>query len=305
MDPMKIDKIEYQGWKNCYRITNGEIEAVVTGDVGPRIIRFGFPGGRNVFKEFEDQLGTSGEPGFLLRGGHRLWVAPESLATSWAPDNVAVKIAIDGGVLEATEPVEPSTGVQKQITVKMAASGPHVEVIHRIYNHTPWVIGLSPWAMSIMAEGGTEIVKFPPRGEHPRDLLPTNPLVMWAYTNLGDPRWGFFRKYFTLRQEPGNAVPQKIGMLNPQTWAGYLLGSDLFVKQAAADPARAYPDFGCSLETFTNSEMIEIETLGALEKIAPGGYTEYVERWSLYKNVRIASWTEAAIDAALAAVNEL
>jgi hypothetical protein len=302
---VKIEKTVYKGWADCYRITNGEIEAVVTGDIGPRIMRFGFAGGQNVFKEYEDQLGKSGEREYQLRGGHRLWVAPESLATSWALDNVPVKVTVKDGVLEATEPVEPATGVQKQIIVKMAPSGPHVEVIHRIYNHTPWTIELAPWAMSMMAQGGTEIVKFPPRGEHPRDLLPTNPLVMWAYTNLGDKRWGYFMKYFTLRQDPNNAVPQKIGMLNKETWAGYLLGSDLFVKRAAADPARAYPDFGCSLETFTNNEMIEIETLGALEKIAPGGYVEHIERWGLYKNVRISPWTEEAIDAALAAVNEL
>jgi hypothetical protein len=32
---VKVDKIEHMGWKNCYRVTNGEIELIVTGDVGP------------------------------------------------------------------------------------------------------------------------------------------------------------------------------------------------------------------------------------------------------------------------------
>jgi len=26
---VKVDKIEYKGWKNCYRVTNGEIELIV------------------------------------------------------------------------------------------------------------------------------------------------------------------------------------------------------------------------------------------------------------------------------------
>jgi hypothetical protein len=30
-------------------------------DVGPRVIRYGFIGGQNVFKEFEEQMGKSGE----------------------------------------------------------------------------------------------------------------------------------------------------------------------------------------------------------------------------------------------------
>ena len=52
-----VGKTEYKGWKNCYRVTNGEVELIVTGDVGPRIIRFGFVGGQNLFKEYSEQLG--------------------------------------------------------------------------------------------------------------------------------------------------------------------------------------------------------------------------------------------------------
>ena len=73
---VKIEKIAWQGWANCYRISNGEVEAVVTTDVGPRVMRFGFVGGQNLFKEFSDQLGKSGEKVWVARGGHRLWFAP-------------------------------------------------------------------------------------------------------------------------------------------------------------------------------------------------------------------------------------
>jgi hypothetical protein len=46
---VKVEKTEYAGWKNCYRVTNGEVEVIVTGDVGPRVIRFGFVGRLNLF----------------------------------------------------------------------------------------------------------------------------------------------------------------------------------------------------------------------------------------------------------------
>ncbi|HPQ14376.1 MAG TPA: hypothetical protein PLP04_04055, partial [Bryobacteraceae bacterium] len=83
---------------------------------------------------------------------------------------------------------------------------------------------------------------------------------------------------------------------NPKTWAAYLLGTDLFLKQTTADPARTYPDFGCSFETFTNNEMLEIETLGPLTKVEPGKAAEHTERWSLHKNIRISQWTDAELD---------
>jgi hypothetical protein len=89
---VKVDKVEYKGWHNCYRVSNGEIEAIVTADVGPRIIRFGFVGGQNLFKEFAEQLGKTGEAEFQLRGGSRVWKAPEDPVATWAPDNVPVAI---------------------------------------------------------------------------------------------------------------------------------------------------------------------------------------------------------------------
>jgi hypothetical protein len=312
---VRIEKIDYKGWPNSYRISNGEIELVVTSDIGPRIIRFAFLGGQNLFKEYPEQLGKSGEPDYQLRGGHRLWVAPETLATSWALDNVpvrieirgsvlestepAMRIEIEGNVLEATEPVEPATGLQKQLVIRMAPSGSGVEVLHRVKNTTPWVIEFAPWAMSMMAPGGTAITGFPPRGKHPEALLPTNPLVMWAYTDLSDSRWRFTRKYLALRQDPRISEPQKIGGFNPKTWLAYLLGADLFLKQTSVDPARTYPDFGCSFEIFTNAGMLEIETLGPIAKVQPGAAVEHLERWSLHKNVRITAWTDAALDEAV------
>ena len=42
---VKVEKTAYAGWPNCYRITNGEVELIVTTDVGPRVIRYGFVGG--------------------------------------------------------------------------------------------------------------------------------------------------------------------------------------------------------------------------------------------------------------------
>jgi hypothetical protein len=296
---VRIEKISYQGWPNSYRITNGEVELVVTSDIGPRIMRFGFVGGQNLFKEYPDTLGKRGEKEWMIRGGHRLWAAPEDQTLTYALDNGPVKIEIKGDILEATQPVEQTTGLQKQIIVKMAATGANVEVVHRIKNTNPWAIEFAPWALTVMAPGGVGITGFPPRGKHPDILPPTNPLVMWAYTDFSDKRWQYTKKYLALRQDAKATEPQKIGLFNEDTWGAYLLGSDLFLKRYRADSAMAYPDFGCSFETFTDADMLELETLGPVTKVAPGASVEHVERWSLHNNVRISAWTDAELDKAL------
>jgi hypothetical protein len=300
MAAVKIEKTDFKGWPNSYRISNGEIEVIITSDIGPRIMRYAFTGGQNVFKEFTETLGKSGEDKWQLRGGHRIWAAPEDVVKTYAPDNGPVHIAVKGGVLEATEPVETLTGLEKRITVKMAATGTAVEVLHRIRNTNKNTIELAAWALSMMAQGGVGIHGFPPRGTHPEVLAPTNPLVMWAFSDLTDKRWQFTKKYLILRQDANNhGQPQKLGSFNPHTWSAYLLGADLFIKRVEADPKRTYPDLGCSFETFTNADFLEQETLGPMTKLAPGASLEHTERWTLHKNVHIKEWNDAELDRVL------
>jgi hypothetical protein len=147
----------------------------------------------------------------------------------------------------------------------------------------------------MMAQGGTAITGFPPRGHHPQNLEATNPLVMWAYTNLADPRWKFTRKYLTLRQDPNNSDAQKIGLFNRDTWAFYVLNGEAFLKRAQADSSKTYPDFGCSFETFTNNEFLEMETLGPLTRVLPGQTVEQTEHWTAFRHVQLPELTDEAL----------
>jgi hypothetical protein len=298
-----IEKRNYQGWPNSWFVSNGEVEVVVTGDIGPRIMRCGFAGGQNFFKEFRDQLGTSGEPAWVPRGGHRVWIAPEDLVKSYSPDNVPCQVAVDGGTLEATGPVDPLTGLEKKIRVQMASVGASVEVLHQIRNAGNQPYSLAPWALTMMAPGGSGIHPFPPRGTHPEVLAPTNPLVMWAFTHLDDSRWTLTRRYLVLRQDPSNSLPQKLGTYNRHTCGAYLLNSELFVKQyeATAEPA-AYPDYGCTFQTFTNADFLELETLGPMTVLQPGQTVTHIERWSLYRPIAIPKWTDQELDRALSRI---
>jgi hypothetical protein len=296
MAEVNVEKTEYKGWKNCYRVSNGEVELIVTADVGPRIIRYGFVGGQNLFKEFADQLGKSGEGEFQLRGGDRVWKAPEDPIATWAPDNVPVEISVTPTGLIAREPVEPLTNLQKELEIDMAPTGTHVTVEHRIANRSLFPLEFAPWALTMMAPGGFVVSGFPPRGHHPANLEATNPLVMWAYTNLADPRWTFTRKYLILHQDPNNTEAQKIGMFNRDTWAAYVLNGEAFVKRTQADGSKTYPDFGCSFETFTNNEFLEVETVGPLTKVLPGQTVEQVEHWALFRDVEVKKLTDDELD---------
>ena len=113
---------------------------------------------------------------------------------------------------------------------------------------------------------------------------------------MSDKRWQFTRKYVILRQYPESPSPQKIGSFNRETFGAYSLGNELFIKRNRADPSKSYPDMGASFEMFTNPEVLELETLGPLTRLAPGETLEHIERWSLHKNVKFGKWTDAELD---------
>ncbi len=295
MPAVTVEKTAYAGWPNCYRVTNGEVEVIATSDVGPRIIHCGFVGDRNLFAVFDGQAGRSGEPHWMIRGGHRLWIAPEAIPDTYALDNAPVQATVIKDGVSLRQDREPETQLRKQITITMSTTG-EITVTHQIENVGPKPRRFAPWALSVMAPGGTAIAPFPPRGSHNEVLLPTNPLTMWAYTDFSDPRWRFTRKYLLLTCNQSAATPQKAGLFHPQSFCAYLLGSQLFIKRYTSSPNAAYPDFHSSLELFTNHEFLEVETLGPLAEVNPDNHISHIEQWSLHRDVQMNITDEADLD---------
>lgn len=285
----------YGGWSNNITLSNGQIELVATLDVGPRVIRFGFVNGPNVMKEFTDQMGGSGEAEWMIRGGHRLWHAPEAKPRTYALDNSPVphEVLGDYGVRLMQAP-EQANGIQKEMEITMAAEENLVTLSHRLTNTGPWEIVLAPWALTVMDAGGIAIVPLPPKRSHTEVLVPEFPLVIWPYLDFADSRLHLGSRYITLAQDRAKG-PTKYGMASSLGWAGYLVHGTLFVKYFDFDPCAEYPDFGCNFETFTNEEMLEVESLGPLTLLQPGETLEHVETWRLFAEVPAIS-DEASID---------
>jgi hypothetical protein len=280
-----MEKVNYRGWPNCYRLSNDQVELIVTTDVGPRIIRFGFKGGPNEFKEFDAMMGLAGGDVWRIYGGHRFWHAPEIAARTYYPDNEPVAIEQHDGFVRVVQPTESTTGMQKELDIRLWPVVPRVRVTHRLRNNGVWAVELAPWALSVMAPGGKVVIPLPPRGSHPQDLLPTNTITLWAYTYMADPRWTWGSKYIMLRQDPAMPKPQKLGVSVPDGWVAYARGGHLFVKKYTYVPGASYLDFGSSVETYTDAEFLEVETLGPTVRLEPSATVEHVEDWFLYSDV--------------------
>lgn len=299
---MNIEIRPFHGWPNSLYLCNGEVELIATLDVGPRILSYAKPGGRNPFKIFDDQAGGVAESEWRNRGGHRLWLAPESRAFSHAPDNGPVKWEHCGaGGVRLTPRAEAATGFQKEIDITLGATGSSVRLVHRLTRIGTTPRTVAPWALTVMAPGGWAIVPQPRLGEHPRDMLPNRRMILWPYTNLSDGRCRFGRRFFTLRQDAA-CGPLKIGLAHACGWSAYFLEGTLFVKRFSWQSSATYPDDGCNLEVFTNGKMLELETLGPLVTLDPGESVEHIEEWELYDGLACDPTDDDAIGAMMARI---
>ncbi len=285
---MQIQKIPFEGWQNNLLLRNDHVELIVTLDVGPRLLSYrsvngggghGSHSSPNVLKTFPAQLGSNGEPDWQIRGGHRLWVAPEG-EVSYALDNSPVRHEqTANGVRLENDPVAP-WGLRKILTLSLAEDSSGVTLRHQVVNESDRPVEIATWGLTVMAPGGLEIIPVPPLGEHPRDLLPKRLIVPWPYTDLTDPRLRLGWKFITLRQT-SDRPSTKLGLAHREKWVAYLNKDTLFVKSFDYEEGAAYPDLGCNFETYTNEEMLEIESLGALRTLQPGEAAEHTERWAL------------------------
>jgi hypothetical protein len=288
--PVQVEEIEYRGWKRNVQLSNGDIELIATLEVGPRIISYKLKQGRNVFKEYDDQIGHSGESEWMIRGGHRLWTAPEDTTRTYALDNAPITYQKLSNGVRLISPPDARYGLRKEIDVNLGSQGSRVNLVHRITNIGARASELAPWALSVMAPGGMEIIPLPLRTPHPgspknatsaSDFGPNQLWVLWPYTHLSDPRWKLGDQFITLAQR-SSTEPTKLGLLLRSGRVGYLNGRTLFIKSFAYREGRRYPDGGVNYETFTNGDMLEMESLGPLQALEPGRSVEHEETWELH-----------------------
>lgn len=281
---MQIKKLKHAGWEHNLQLSNDKVELIISLDVGPRVLSYKTPGAENVFKSYPEQLGKSGEDEWMIRGGHRFWIAPEDEALTYVPDNLPVNYEFiePNGVRLINSGVDP-WNIKKEMVVTLSENSSQVTVLHRAINEGPKPVEIASWGLSVMIPGGLEIIPLPPLGVHPRDLLPNRLMIAWPYTDLTDPRWRFGEQFITLRQTEN--LPTKLGLAHKQKWVGYLTRDAFFIKTFDYQEGATYPDLGCNFETFTNKDMLEIESLSPLMKLAPGESVSHTEQWYLFGNI--------------------
>lgn len=207
---------------------------------------------------------------YYLRGGHRLWTAPEDPFYT-CPEQGLHVTHHESLVLKS--PVDEA-GLQKDIVIRLDENRVHLS--HRVTWHRGTPIELAPWTITQMPLGGIAILPLP----HKDGLHPDRNLVLWPYTEMNDDRFEL-QDDMILVHGRAEEFPFKVGAFNSHGWIAYALGRALFIKRFSIDTAARYPDFGCTAEIYVKDSCLELESLGTLKVLNPGEFAVYDETWEI------------------------
>ncbi|KAK5583219.1 hypothetical protein RB653_004810 [Dictyostelium firmibasis] len=287
---MTIEKIEFQGFKNCYKIKWNHFKMIITQDVGPRILSLSFEENASIFgmkshnlsmiKSNNSSIGgesnhSNSNDQWNLFGGHRLWHAPECAGRTYYPDNLPIQIEFvnDETMIIMRQAIEHTTGIKKTITMEIKGGVgrlSYIEVNHYLENKGNWPIQCAPWAISVLTKDTKAII--PLSNDSINGLVPKTSISLWNYTKLQDSRLTLGNKYIMVQQEDkssdGNSS-NKIGSRVNSGWSASITNSTLFVKIIDPDTKDLHVDLGANVEVYTDNDILELETVGKLLTLEP------------------------------------
>jgi hypothetical protein len=266
-------------------IDAGPVRLLVTTAVGPRVLALLAPDGHNALAELPDMtLDCPGSDPFHLRGGHRLWAAPEDPRVTYRPDDdpVAVTELPDGlRLLNAPDPV---AGTSRETTIRLTGPG-RLVFDYRIENTSSGRQRLACWAITMMAPGGRAWMPLLTGPFDPGGFQAQRNIVLWPYSRSEDPRFVLRDDAIEVRADAGGtgiSGPFKAGTTSRRGWVAHWGAGVLLVKGAGHDESREYADMGASAQVYTQAEFTELETLGPLFDLAPGEAAKHREHWEIH-----------------------
>jgi hypothetical protein len=282
---MQKAKIKYKDY-DAIQFSSGSLELIVTTSCGPRVISLKSKKAKqagNFFFEFPRP--EKRYLGLYLRGGHRLWHAPEDLVDTYVPDDETLSVKALKNGASFKHPVEKKTGLQKSIQVELLKNDT-VKVTHVLKNKTRKPIERAAWAVTMLPPGGYGFFPLLPKGSHAGgDLLPNTVLIPWTFTDFSSKVWHYNRDFIGVNVDQAKEA-QKLGIYNYPGWSGYWRKNAVFIKYSKPNIGKAHTDMGATFETFTNGSMYELETLSDFRVIKPGKAITHVEYWTVFSGVK-------------------
>lgn len=275
--------IEANGYTGCVELTNAHTRVVLEPNLGGRVIKYQLDGVETLHQD-PSLNGVVLKPGLKINrpAGGRCDIGPE------INGHPREELWLGRWTAEITGPRSArlisqvtAQGIQLVREFTLAAGTSHLRFTQIIHNRGREMLRTYHWSRTFANGHGIALAPIPAHSRFPSG---------YVYYQSGT---------IPLRPEPEPNVRVRDGILeiidrpaNPKFaldvdpgWLGYLTrGGLLFVKKFAVYPERAYGEPAANNVSiwYDNEIQTEIEPIGPLELIPPGGHASFTEDWWLH-----------------------
>ena len=213
-----------------------------------------------------------------MRGGHRLWAAPEVPEITYEPDNEPVAVNRTPTQITVSQSASDAVGIGKSIAITLGDG--RVDLVHTLTNHGSAARDIAPWAITQLPVGGTAIIPLRSELADQHQLQPNASIVLWPYTGIDDSPFQIENRLLILDRK--RTSPTKTGTQLGRGWLAYVNDGLVFVKRATHQNGGRYLDLDASGQVYASPEFVELETLGPQTLLAPGDAITHSETWELH-----------------------
>ena len=279
--------VTFNGWTNCYRLTNDTVELIAAPAIGGRIMAYRFIGGSNAFEVSPTYAGTvvpfAPPKQVVYYGGSKLWPAPQNWG--WPPNaywenapNLATQLSPLR--LQMAGQHNPTSLVQFTRAFALAPTGSLVTLKHQIENVSTASRSNAIWAINAAPRPSTLIA---PVGQS--SWMITNNLTVpvgspWERTN---------DIFYTSVLAP----TAKLFVITNKPWCAVLQSNLLWIMWGDPPPSMKFCTNEAPVEIWYGNDtsgrpFAEMELQGQEEILAPGAKANYTMYWRLEKTAGAA-----------------
>lgn len=271
-----VRNIPYAGWKNCIHITNTVFEAVITAEVGPRIVRFAKVGGPNMLWLDEFTAGQTEETKtWRAYGGHSFDALIDG-EVFLPPENAPVAYELGADCVHFA-PVSFGE-ITKQVSVRMCRRG-GLEIKETITNTGTEARRVTVNGNTLLRNGG--VAALPLKAEESAVCGGDRPELQ-----RGD-------QLSLVWQKPEGENTFQMSFGPDELWCGYFQQGSLFIMTSPKTEG-AYAH-GVKLALEGSPRRFKMSTYSPEVELQPGESILHTEVWNIFTEMpRPANEEEAA-----------
>ncbi len=277
---LSVNRVSFHGWRDAYRISNGEFQVVVVPEVA-RIMEYGPVGGDNLLwvnEELTPERNAGATPlpapkEWQNFGGDKLWPAPEK-AWGWPPDwqldrgPCQVEAGAAPGSLRLVGTASQRHGIRFEREITLAPEGSRLDIVDTAVNVSDKPLTASIWDVT---QARADCVGFVPlgRGAAYHRGEGQQPDAQWQQVDD------------MLLMKPMGGKSGKMFISGTPGWLGCRRGDIIYLKSFSISPTPP-PGPETPREFYINDTgYVELEIVGPATELKPGATTSITETWRL------------------------